>query len=61
VYNSETGGVELIDASTGTILAQMESGEDFAQVTFADNRIFTATVDGVGAWGVQPAPRLLRG
>jgi hypothetical protein len=43
------GDSELIDASTGTILAQLESGEDFARATFADNRIFSATVDAVAA------------
>jgi outer membrane protein assembly factor BamB len=54
VFSSQNGGIDLIDASTGTILAQLDAGEDFAQATFADNQLFTATVGGVAARDVQP-------
>jgi hypothetical protein len=55
IFNSGTGGVELVSSSTGAVLAQLGSGLDFAQAPFANNRIFTATGDGVGEWGVKPS------
>ncbi len=46
------GGVYLINAATGTIVAELTTGTTFAQAVFANSWIFTATSNGVSAWGL---------
>jgi hypothetical protein len=46
------GGVYLVNAATGTVVKELTTGTTFAQSVFADSRIFTATSNGVSAWGL---------
>jgi hypothetical protein len=46
------GGVYLINAATGAIVTELTTGTTFAQSVFADSWIFTATSNGVSAWGL---------
>jgi len=49
-------GVYLVNASTGAIVEQLTSGWTFAQSVFANSWLFTATSNGVTAWGLPPPP-----
>jgi len=46
------GGIWLINAATGAIVAQLTTGATFAQSVFANSWLFTATSGGVTAWGL---------
>jgi PQQ-like domain len=49
------GGVYLINAATGTIVEELTTGTTFAQSVFANSRLYTATSNGVTAWGLPSA------
>jgi polyvinyl alcohol dehydrogenase (cytochrome) len=55
-YSPAPDGVYLLNASTGAIVAQLTSGWTFAQSAFADSQLFTATSNGVTAWGLPVSP-----
>ena len=46
------GGVYLINAATGAIVVKLTTGRTFGQSVFADSRLYTATSNGVTAWGL---------
>ncbi len=51
-YAGSATGVYLINATTGAVLKpQLATGSTFAQSVFARNWLFTATSEGVAAWG----------
>jgi outer membrane protein assembly factor BamB len=51
-YAGPAPGVLLIDASDGTVIEQLTSGWTFGQSVFASDMLFTATSNGVAAWGL---------
>ncbi len=54
IRGSQTrNGVELLDASTGSIIEQLVPGSVFAQSVFADNSLFCATDNGLYAFGLK--------
>ncbi len=56
-YSKAPNGVYLIDASTGAIVVNpLSAGATFAQSVFADSWLFTATSNGVTAWGLPVPP-----
>jgi hypothetical protein len=46
------GGVYLINAATGAIVEELTTGTTFAQSVFADSWLYTATSNGLAAWGL---------
>jgi outer membrane protein assembly factor BamB len=52
---STGGGVELLAASTGAILARIGTANEFAQPVFANGRLLVATIGG-GLTAYAPAP-----
>ncbi len=52
-YLGSTAGVFLINAATGSVITELATGMAFGQAVFARNRLFTASGDGVAAWGLQ--------
>jgi len=55
-FSPDPDGVYLVDASTGAIVEQLTSGWAYGQSVFADSWLFTATSNGVTAWGLPAGP-----
>jgi outer membrane protein assembly factor BamB len=51
-YLGSDAGVFLINAATGDVITELDTGMTFGQAVFARNWLFTASGDGVAAWGV---------
>jgi PQQ-like domain len=51
-YLGTDAGVFLINAATGDVITELDTGMAFGQAVFARNWLFTASGDGVAAWGV---------
>jgi len=51
-FGGGTPGVFLIDAASGAVIKQLTTGSVFGQSVFASGRLFTATSNGVAAWGL---------
>jgi outer membrane protein assembly factor BamB len=47
------GGVYLINAANGAIVEELTTGTTFAQSVFADSWLYTATSNGLTAWGLR--------
>ena len=51
-FGGTTPGVSLINAANGTVIGQLTTGMTFGQSVFAQDWLFTATSNGVAAWGL---------
>jgi PQQ-like domain len=52
-YLGSDAGVFLINAATGDVITELDTGMAFGQAVFARNWLFTASGDGVAAWAVS--------